>query len=129
MAKISNDPMHFLRIAEKHLAKVQDAGAELDWSDLGTYGLYCLESLVRPAALKSGETPIRTHWGKADQASNLHKKHGLPNIKRLLRDLNVMRKAMAYGDEDFEESEYNAQDIADQVQDYYDRVSAFVAMP
>ncbi len=80
----------------------------------------------RAAALKSGETPIRTHWGKADQAKNLHKNHGLPNITDLLQDLNVMRKAMAYGDEEFDESEYDAEDIARQVEDYYDKVSAFV---
>jgi hypothetical protein len=126
MASVSNDPEHFLRIAEQHLKKVRKACAELDWSDIGTYGLYCLEALVRAAALKSGETPIRNHWGKADQATNLHKKHGLPCIHDLLKDLNVMRKAIAYGDEEFDESEYDAEDIAHQVEDYYDKVSAFV---
>src|SRR5438128_6359616 len=112
MAKVPSNPRHFLRIAQRHLGKVRDAQAEPDWSDLGTYGLYCLEALVRAAALKSGETPIRTHWGKADQATNLHKKHGLPDITGLLQDLNQMRKAMAYGDEEFDESEYDAEDIA-----------------
>jgi hypothetical protein len=37
-----------------------------------------------------------------------------------------MRKAIAYGDEEFDESEYDAEDIAHQVEDYYDKVSAFV---
>jgi hypothetical protein len=82
--------------------------------------------LVRAAALKSGETPIRTHWGKADQATNLHKKHGLPNISDLLQDLNIIRKAMAYGDEEFDESDYDADDIAEKVQEYHDKVAAFV---
>ena len=126
MAAVSNNPEHFLRVAEQHLKKVREAWAEPDWSDLGTYGLYYLEALVRAAALKSGETPIRTHWGKADQAANLHKKHGLPDITDLLQELNVVRKAMAYGDEEFDESEYDAEDIAHQVEDYYDKVSAFV---
>ena len=93
---------------------------------MGTYGLYCLEALVRAAALRSGETPIRTHWGKADQAANLHKKHGLPDIADLLQDLNFMRKALAYGDEEFDESEYDAEEIGSQVEDYYNKVSAFV---
>ncbi len=126
MAAVSNNPEHFLRVAEQHLKKVREAWAEPDWSDLGTYGLYYLEALVRAAALKSGETPIRTHWGKADQAANLHKKHGLPDITDLLQELNVVRKAMAYGDEEFDKSEYDAEDIAHQGEDYYDKVSAFV---
>jgi hypothetical protein len=93
---------------------------------LGTYGLYCLEALIRAAALWSGETPIRTHWGKADQAKNLNNRQGLPDVADLLQDLNVMRKAMAYGDEDFDESEYDAENIADQIEDYFGKVSAFV---
>jgi len=120
------DARHFLKIAEHHFERVQKARAEPDWSDLGTYGLYCLEALIRAAALRSGETPIRTHWGKADQATNLHKKHGLPDIADLLQSLNVMRKAMAYGDAEFDESKYDAQDIGRQIEDYYGKVSAFV---
>jgi hypothetical protein len=88
--------------------------------------LYCLEALIRAAALKSGETPIRTHWGKADQATNLHKKHGLPKIADLLQSLNVARKAMAYGDEEFDESQYDAEDVARRIEDYFEKVSAFV---
>jgi len=93
---------------------------------LATYGLYCLEALVRAAALKSGETPIKTHWGKADQAKNLQQKHGLPDITSLLQDLNLARKAEAYGDEQFDASAYDVKDIARQIEEYYDRVSAYV---
>ena len=52
--KISSDPNHFLEIAKSHLKRVQNARVGPDWSDLGTYGLYCLEALVRAAALKAG---------------------------------------------------------------------------
>lgn len=93
---------------------------------MGTYGLYWLEALVRAAALRSGETPIRTHWGKEDQAANLHKKHKLPAIGDLLRELNVLRKAMAYGDVEFDESDYDADDIVRRVEEYYKSVAAFV---
>ena len=126
MGNVPTDPHYFLGIAKLHLPRVQDAWDPPDWSDLGTYGLYCLEALVRAAALKSGETPIRTHWGKVDQARNLSKKHNLPDIEDLLRDLNVIRKANAYGDEDFDESEYDAEDIARQTEHYFDEVSRFV---
>jgi hypothetical protein len=125
MSKISNDPQHFLKVAEEHLKRVQSARDPPDWSDLGTYGLYCLEALVRAGALKAGETPIRTHWGKADQARNLSQHHHLPDIEDLLRELNVLRKAKAYGDEDFDESDYDAEDIATQIKDYFEKVSDF----
>jgi hypothetical protein len=106
--KVPTDPQYFLQLATRHLERVQEAKDAPDWSDLGTYGLYCLEALVRAAALHSQETPIRTHWGKADQAANLARKHGLPEIGSLLAVLNTARKANAYGDEDFDESAYDA---------------------
>ena len=125
--KIPTDPKYFLKLAARHLKRVQAAKDEPDWSDLGTYGLYCLEAAIRAAALKSKETPIRTHWGKADQARNLAKKHGLPDISNLLAILNIARKANAYGDEEFDESDYDADDIAAQIEKYYDKIKAFVS--
>jgi hypothetical protein len=124
MAKV-DDPLHFIELAKKHLDRVQEAWDPPDWSDLATYGLYCLEALIRAAALKAGETPIRTHWGKADQATNLSKHHHLPDVSELLQDLNALRKSEAYGDTDVDESEYVAQDIADDIEDYFDKVSEF----
>ena len=127
IAGISVDPQHFLEIAGNHLQRVRIAATEHDpdWSDIGTYGLYCLEALVRAAALKDGETPIRTHWGKADQADNLSKKHNLPEIHDLLSDLNTIRKAEAYGDVDFDESDYDAEEIAARISEYFDKVRDF----
>jgi hypothetical protein len=126
MAKIPDDPKHFLKVAQSHLARVEKACAVEDWSDLGTYGLYCLEALVRAAALKSGETPVRTHYGKIEQAANLSRKHGLPDIAELLQDLNVARKATAYGDEEFDTSLYDAEQMTRQIKEYYEKVSAFL---
>jgi len=123
--QISTDPNHFIEVAEKHLARVKGALSPLDWSDLGTYGLYCLEALVRAASLKAGETPIRTHWGKADQARNLHQKNGLPDIEDVLNEMNVIRKAIAYGDSEFEESDHDANSIVKSIEDYFDKVSKF----
>jgi hypothetical protein len=129
MGKISTNPRHFFKLAERHLEKVRESledPEDPDWGDIGTYGLYCLEALIRATALKSGETPIRTHWGKADQAVNLHKKHHLPDVSDLLHDLNVMRKAIAYGDMEFDEAEYDADDIVRQIEHYFTKVKAFV---
>jgi hypothetical protein len=123
--KVSTDPNHFLEVAARHLERVQASWDPPDWSDLGTYGLYCLEALVRAASLKAGETPIRTHWGKADQANNLHERHKLPDIEDLLTDLNTIRKAEAYGDMDFNESDYDAEEIASRIESYFDDVSEF----
>jgi uncharacterized phage infection (PIP) family protein YhgE len=49
-----------------------------------------------------------------------------PDIADLLQDLNFMRKAIAYGDEEFDESEYDAEEIGRRIEDYYNKVSAFV---
>ncbi len=125
MATASNDPSHYLRVAQRHLQRVKDATDEPDWSDLGTYGLYCLEALVRAATLKDGGTPNTSHWGKVNQAKDLLKTHGLPDIEDLLRDLNDMRKAIAYGDIQFDESEYDAKDISTQIEEYFNDVSDF----
>jgi hypothetical protein len=125
MANASDNPQHFLEVAKKHLERVKAACDPPDWSDLGTYGLYCLEALVRAGALKAGETPIRTHWGKADQARNLSVRYKLPDIGELLTDLNSIRKAYAYGDSDIDESEYNAQEIAGDIEDYFEKMSRF----
>jgi hypothetical protein len=124
--KISTDPRYYLKLADKHLERVREAKDESDWGDLGTYGLYCVEGLIRAAALKSKETPIRTHWGKADQAKNLANKHGLPDVSNLLETLNSARKANAYGDEEFEESDYNIDDIVVEIEKYHDKVTEFV---
>jgi hypothetical protein len=125
MAKARNDPPHFLTVAQRHLERVKDASDPPDWSDLGTYGLYCLEALIRAAAIKAGETPIRTHWGKADQARNLAKLHKLPDVSKLVEELNVLRKSFAYGDSEVDESNYDPKDIADQIEDYFNKVSEF----
>ncbi len=116
----------YLKLANKHLKKVQLAWDPPDWDDLSTYGLYCLEASVHAAVIKSGGTPERTHWGKVNQAKDLTKNHGLPDIEDLLKDLNQARKANAYGDEDFDESDFDAQDISDSIEDYFDKVSDFV---
>jgi hypothetical protein len=121
----NTDPDDFIALAATHLERVRKAAPISDWMDLGTYGLYCLEALVRAAAMKSGETPIRTHYGKADQSNNLAQKHGLPKIDDLLRTLNTARKSEAYGDEEFAESDYDAKHIATEIENYFDAVKAF----
>lgn len=123
--QVSTDPKHFLEIAKSHLERVRKASKPVDWSVLGTYGLYCLEALVRSAALKAGETPIRSHWGKADQARNLSQRKNLPNIEDLLGDLNTIRKAEAYGDLDFDESDYDPQQLAKRIEEYFNAVCAY----
>ncbi len=120
------DPNHFVEIARKHLRKVQDAWEEPDWDDLMTYGLYCLEACIRAAVLKHGGTPVRTHYGKVDQSIDLTDNHGFPDIKDLLKELNDGRKANAYGDDEFDEDEYDAEDIASRIETYFIATENFV---
>jgi hypothetical protein len=117
-----------LKLAAKHLAKVDAARTAPDWDDLSIYGLYCLEALVRAAVIKStGKHETKTHWGKADQAKELSKLHGLPEIDKLLQLLNDARKSEAYDDEDFDESDHDANQIADRIQAYFDAVTKFAS--
>ena len=56
----------------------------------------------------------------------LHTDHGLPDISDLMSDLNSARKANAYGDDEFDEGEHDAEDVAIRIEEYFDSVSKFV---
>ena len=123
------DPNQFLRLAERHLERVRKAVEGPDFSDLGTYGLYCLEALVNAAALKSGKRLLKSHWDKAKEARLLQRKHGFPDVSRLMSDLNDLRKAEAYGDdEDLDTSDFDAEEICEKIEEYYNSVKEFLAV-
>jgi len=82
-----------LKLARRHLDRVLNASrAPTDWDDLSLYGFYCLEAAVEAAAIHAHLKTSRKHWEKADVAKELHRKHGLPDVEQLLRDLNEARK-------------------------------------
>ena len=90
-----------LALAKKHLERVLVAWDEpTDWADLSLYGFYCLEASIVAAALKVGMEPSRSHPGKARAARSLQS-HSLPDVADLLSNLNMARKAAAYGDVNF----------------------------
>jgi hypothetical protein len=112
-----------LELAKRHLEKVLVAWDDpTDWDDLSLYGFYCVEAAVEAAALHFGFRTSKKHWEKVDLAAELHKKHGLPDMSDLLRDLNEARKAAAY--DDVERPELDAEDIAIQIEKYVDGVQA-----
>lgn len=86
-----------LRLAKKHLRKVQVACYAPDWADLSLYGFYCLEAAVDAAAIYYGLEVGAQHWRRVETAEVLHSEHGLPNVTDLLRELNEVRKSEAYG--------------------------------
>jgi len=93
------DPEARLELAEEQLAKVQTAWFEPpDWSDLTIYGLHACENAVVAAAEHAGIPVKRTHWDKADVGDQLTEHHGLPNVSKLLKELNELRKGFAYGE-------------------------------
>jgi len=116
-----------LTLAAGHLKRVKAARKRPDWADLAMYGLYCLEASVRAAVLKAGGHSTNTHWEKSDQASTLNKQYGLPRIDKLMRLLNEARKSEAYGDIEFDEGAHDADEIAGEIEEYYDAVTAFVS--
>jgi hypothetical protein len=110
-----------LGLAKRHLERVQGAWDEpTDWDDLSLYGFYCLEAAVEAAALYLRLGTSRKHWEKADIAVKLHKKHRLPDISKLLVDLNEARKAAAYGDT--ERPDLDAEGIAADIEEYVEAV-------
>ncbi|HVE83308.1 MAG TPA: hypothetical protein VND93_10695, partial [Myxococcales bacterium] len=82
-------PSEHLDVAKAHLQKVQAAlDDSTDWSDLMTYGFYCMEACVLAAAGAAGLVARKTHWDKQDLAETLSHDCGLPEAVELLRTLN-----------------------------------------
>ena len=111
-----------LVLARRHLAKTLLDPSDLD--DLSIYGLYCLEAAVEAAALHVEIEITKQHWEKVNVAQELHTQHGLPDIYDLLNDLNVSRKAVAYGD--VEAPELEEEDVVSQIERYVEAVEEFV---
>jgi len=114
-----------LKLARHHLDRVLSAwGTPTDWDDLSLYGFYCLEAAVEAAALHVAMTTSKKHWEKADTARELHEKHGLPDVERLLRDLNDARKSAAYGD--VPAPDLDAEAVASEIERYVDAVAGLL---
>jgi hypothetical protein len=122
-------PRQHLEIAEKHLERVRKAHEQspLDWSVFTTYSLYCLEAALMGAA---GAVKLRvaaTHWDKGARAEELHKNHGLPDVSELLGNLNLGRKAEAYGDIEYDaEDELDEDKIIAEVEAYFEAVEQII---
>jgi hypothetical protein len=114
-----------LALALHHLERVRSAWEDpTNWDDLSLYGFYCLEAAVEAAAVHVGMKTSKKHWEKADVARELHEKQGLPDIERLLRDLNDARKSAAYGD--IPAPDLHAEDVAREIEVYVDAVADVV---
>jgi len=114
-----------LQLARRHLERVRAPWDDpTDWDDLSLYGFFCLEAAIEAAALQLGMTTSKKHWEKADVATELHKKRGLPDIDQLLRDLNDARKAAAYGD--VPTPPLDPQVVASDIEQYVDAVARLV---
>ena len=119
------DPSDKLRLARRHLDRVLKAwDSPTDWDDLALYGFYCLEAAVEAAATRAGIEVSTKHWAKADVARQLQEQHCLPDIQRLLRDLNEARKFAAYGDVPL--PDLNAEQVASQIEAYVEAAEAFL---
>jgi hypothetical protein len=115
-----------LSLARRHLDKVLAAWpAPTDWDDLSLYGFYCLEAAIEAAARHFGLRTSKKHWEKLDIASDLHEQYDLPDVTRLLRDLNDARKAAAYGD--VESPALIAEAVAVEIEEYVNAVATRIS--
>jgi hypothetical protein len=115
-------PQKHLELARAHLDRVQVAAIDpVDWADIGNYGLYALEAAVMAAAkvLKIETKP--SHWSKSDTAAALAGQHGLPDVSRLMAELNDARKASNYGDVALPEN-LDPEDVATEIGDFVSAV-------
>lgn len=111
-----------LALARGHLKRALSAADDpVDWTDLSTYGFYCLEAAVMAAANHLKLKVQRTHPGKVQAATLLAKKHKLPDVSDLLVELNTARKAHAYGD--VEAPDLDEQELAAALDSYVDAVA------
>jgi len=114
-----------LKLAQDHLERALAAATEpVDWTDLSTYGFYCLEAAVMAASghLKLGVQ--RSHPGKVGAAKLLANKHKLPDVSALLVELNTARKAHAYGD--VEAPDLDEEELASDLDAFVDAVKALI---
>ncbi|MDO9592161.1 MAG: hypothetical protein Q7I98_03095, partial [Erysipelotrichaceae bacterium] len=113
-------------LARRHLDRVLVAWDKpTDWDALSLYGFYCLEAAVQAAAFHFRLGISKKHWEKVDTATELYKKHGLPDVTDLLSDLNNARKAVAYGD--IPAPELDAEKVASEIEEYVDAVEVILA--
>ncbi|HEX2205230.1 MAG TPA: hypothetical protein VHG91_18115, partial [Longimicrobium sp.] len=78
-----SDAHDLLDRAKHHLRRVLEAWPEpTDWDDLTIYGFYCVEAAVMAAAAHAGLSVPPSHPAKAQAASRLAGRHGLPDVSR-----------------------------------------------
>lgn len=77
-------PKAYLALAKSHLTRAMAAAEDpVDWTDLSTYGFYCLEAAVMAATSQLKLKVQKTHPGKVQAARQLAKDHKLPDVSDL----------------------------------------------
>ncbi len=115
-----------LQLALSHLQRVQASWDDpTDWTELSTFGFYCLEACVVAATLHVERQRPRNHPDKAREAQRLATEYNLPDIGDLLVDLNDKRKHEAYGDID-PPGDLHAAEIATAVEEYVEATREFI---
>lgn len=115
-----------LRLAQKHLAKVQVAWLDpVDWSDLAIYGFLALENAVVAGARHFGIAVEQTHPSKNRAADAMRDTHGLPDVTPLMLQLWDMRQSESYGDVQAPDG-LDAEDVASEIEGYVEAVRAYI---
>ena len=115
-----------LELAKSHLERAQTAWYDpTDWTDLTTYGFYCLEAAVMAASDHLGLDVQRTHRGKVEGAEVLARKYKLPDVSGLLVDLNIARKSYAYGG--VEAPDLSAEELASELESFVEAVEGLMS--
>lgn len=92
------------------------------------FGLPCLEAAVDAAALHFGLGAKASHLARLMMARTLNERHGLPDVSRLLEDLNCLRQSEAYADVE-EPPKLQAREVVIEIQGYTEAVFRAMGPP
>jgi hypothetical protein len=114
-----------LELARRHLARVRSASRPANWPDLTLYGFYCLENAVVAAAIHVGIVTQKSHPSKVTAGQQLTLQRSLPDVSRLLVQLNDARKVEAYGD--VVRPDLDPENLASTLAEYIEAVGVLLA--
>ncbi len=119
-----------LEVARNQLERVHDAVEMEDPEETVTWAFYAYENAVVAAAEKERLPWKKTHISKQDVAEKLHRRGLLSkDVTDTLRDLNELRKDVAYGEVGEDLQAVSLEDLELELEQFIEEVADLVERP